>query len=249
VETLRTMQERAVAQKARMAGHKAAKTKAKQSAKSGAPRGVVPGVAPSLVPEEEEDAKPAAIAAAATSVGEDSHESLKEERTALELAIEAGDWQAVGQAAAMIGDKSVGTTSTGTGELNQSTESDNPPRVRDHLSGEDAERASAIDELIDVGDWTGVISTVNNFASEADVKGEDDVGLMSQEEEEALKQAEVWMRIAEQKKAEGATDAGASDAAEWAIQRSLSQLKDAENKKKPPAGGGSPQGSQEEDEV
>jgi hypothetical protein len=68
---------------------------------------------------------------------------------------------------------------------------------------------------------------VANRFSESDKK-ESEGGVRSQEEEEALKEAELWMRIAEQKKAEGAMDAGASDAAEWAIQRSLSQLKEAE---------------------
>ena len=45
----------------------------------------------------------------------------------------------------------------------------------------------------------------------------------------ALKQAEEWMKIAEQNKP---TDAAASDAAEWAIQRSLTQLKEAEKGKR-----------------
>jgi len=48
--------------------------------------------------------------------------------------------------------------------------------------------------------------------------------------------------IAVEKKAAGATDAGASEAAEWAIQRSLSQLKKAEKKSEE-------KGSNEEDEV
>ena len=84
--------------------------------------------------------------------------------------------------------------------------------------GVEAERAAELEKLIDKGDWTGVVEATKRF-NEADKKGR------SKEEEEALAQAEAWRKIAEQKKAEGATDAAASDAAEWAIQRSLSQMK------------------------
>lgn len=242
VETLRTMQERAVAQKARAAGHKAAKVKAKQSVK----RGVVPGAeaAAQRAAQQTETTTPlntgaataavAGSAAAATSTSEQSEEeAVRAQQTALERAIEAGDWEAVGQAAAMISDKSVDTVSTAS----------DSKRPRDQLKGEDAERASEVDQLINVGDWTGVIAATNRFTEAESEEAEAKKAKMSEDEEEALKQAEIWMMIAEQKKAEGATDAGASDAAEWAIQRSLSQLRDAE-KKKPPK-----DDDQEEDEV
>jgi hypothetical protein len=246
VETLRTMQERAVAQKARAAGHRAAKVEARQSVK----RGTVPGAVLQNVASVEKNEAAAAsggVAAAAgagmvaaavigstsprESEGEVSgdQKAVVNARSALEEAIEAGDWEAVGEAAAMISDNSVATASTG--EINRlagtnlsiSTTGSNRSR---NLSGVNAERAAELDVLIDRGDWTGVVAVANRF-SESDKK-ESEGGVRSQEEEEALKEAELWMRIAEQKKAEGAMDAGASDAAEWAIQRSLSQLKEAE---------------------
>jgi hypothetical protein len=70
--------------------------------------------------------------------------------------------------------------------------------------------------MIDRGDWNAAVAIANQF-SEADKEGA--TGGTSKEEKEALREAELWMTIAAQKKAEGATDAGASDAAAWAIQR------------------------------
>lgn len=271
VETLRTMQERAVAQKARAAGHRAAKTEARRSVQRGGSGGISSGAVVQKVASLE--IKEAASgsggltaagagisSAAAASVGvavvvagvaagmdsqpksnkDDSKvsasqaENVAEQnavvgnaRSALEEAIEAGDWDAVGEAAALISDNSVTTASSGEiarlagTSLSVSTLGSNRSR---QLSGVNAERASELDAMIDRGDWSGVVAVANRF-SESD---KSEVGVRSQEEEDALKEAELWMQIAEQKKAEGAMDAGASDAAEWAIQRSLSQLKDAE---------------------
>jgi hypothetical protein len=229
VETLRTMQERAAAQKARAAVNKSAKMDAKRNVQ----RGVVPGV---TVP-------PSAASSSA------SIEKVAKARTALEDAIEAGDWDAVGQAAALIGENS--GSSVGTDEINRlaetnlsvSTSGTTESRKRNHLSGVNAERATELDAMIDRGDWSGVAALANRF-SVSDKKAKS--GTMSKEEEDALKEAELWMKIAEQKKAEGATDTGASEAAEWAIQRSLSQLREAEKKSRKGGGGG---GSAEEDEV
>jgi hypothetical protein len=79
--------------------------------------------------------------------------------------------------------------------------------------------------MIERGDWTGVVEATKKF-KEADAKKKPS---RSQEEEEALREAEAWMKIAEESRAAaGTADAGASDAAEWAIQRSLDQLKKKE---------------------
>lgn len=234
VETLRTMQERAVAQKARTAGHKAAKVEARRSVQ----RGVVPGAAVQRVP-------PSGVAAASalgqidnsdhsTISGADTagEASVANVRSALEVAIETGDWAAVGDAAAMMSDASTLSTN----EINRlahtnmsvSTES---TRDRQSLDGVNAARAAELDAMIDRGDWSGVIAAANRYSNtDKSTLGPSPAG-RTKEEEEALAQAEVWMKIAEQKKAEGATDAGASDAAEWAIHRSLSQLKLADKKK------------------
>lgn len=208
VETLRTMQERSVAQKARAAGQKAAKTEARRSVQ----RGVVPGIDPSTASSADEPT---------------------ERRTALEAAIEAGDWDAVGQAAAMMGDTSVASASTGEIDRladNMSAASSSAAgsglRRRLQLEGVDEDRARELDSMIDRGDWSGVVEATKKF-KEADAKKKPG---RSEEEEEALREAEAWMKIAEESRAAAGTaaDAGASDAAEWAIQRSLDQLKKKE---------------------
>jgi hypothetical protein len=227
IETLRTMQERAAAQKARAASQKAAKVKAKQTVQ----RGVVPGVKPAAQTIASPQSMPSTPGDSDISTFV-SPDSLKEQRSALELAIERGDWDAVGRAAAMIGDQSVGSpNSEDFTALNRSIDSD-IPKDRDKLTGEDRARAEALDEMINVGDWSGVVSKALVFS--ASPAKREATSKITDEEEEALQQAELWMQIAEQKKAEGATDSGAVDAAEWAIQRSLTQLKEAD-KKKPPA--------------
>jgi hypothetical protein len=250
VETLRTMQERAVAQKARTAGHKAAKTEARRSVQ----RGVVPGAAttnqsPSRVTSSSLGtgisgiapvaavSMVAGLAAVSADGADDDHRSegsssgltgsgtegsAAQHRSALEMAIEAGDWEAVGQAAAMMSDASINTASTG-GDATSSQASSGTPRSRRSLEGITADRATELDALIDQGDWTGVVAAAAQFRQD-DTKPPANV---SKEEEDALAQAELWTKIAEEKK-KGATDAGASDAAEWAISRSLSQMKEKE---------------------
>ena len=263
VETLRTMQERAVAQKARAAGHRAAKTEARRSVqRSGSggptpPGSVVQKVASLEIKEaafgtggiaaagigmaaastavllksnskEDADKKPAAEQQA-------SHVAVNA-RSALEDAIDAGDWEAVVEAAAMISDNSVGSVSTGEvdrlASTNMSISTTGTSKSRDNLSGVNADRAAELDALIESGDWTGVVTVANRFNKSDKKDMSESTGMRSKEEEEALLEAELWMKIADQKKAEGAMDAGASDAAEWAIQRSLSQLRDAEKKQK-----------------
>ena len=212
VETLRTMQERAVAQKARQAGQKSAKIEARRSVQ----RGVVPGAGAAVA---------AAAGAGIAKAGAKKSSKVDPEtaRMALEQAIEDGDWDTVGEAAMLLGDDSSVST-TGSSKSKE-------------RSGPNAEKAAELDALIDRGDWTQVAVLANRFS------GEEKGRKISKEEEDALKEAELWMKIAEQKKAEGATDAGASDAAEWAIQRSLSQLKEAEKKSEKKGGGN------DEDEV
>jgi hypothetical protein len=255
VETLRTMQERAVAQKARAAGHRAAKTEARRNVQRSAPPGPVVQKVASLEIKEAASgtggvsaagvgmtaaaAGIAGIAVAKASSKEGSWapkepKVVVDARVALEDAIEAGDWEAVGEAAAMISDNSVTTASSGEiarlANANLSISTTGTNKSRTHLSGVNADRASELDTLIERGDWTGVVAVANRF-TESDKKDLSETsGVRSKEEEEALKEAELWMKIADQKKAEGAMDAGASDAAEWAIQRSLSQLREADKK-------------------
>lgn len=239
VETLRTMQERSIAQKARTAVQKAAKVEARRSVQ----RGVVPGTEGVMTPAQGEMGAVAAVGVAASGSSSKEIDVLsgsskeaaaanvfKSKRTALELAIEAGDWQAVGEAAAMMSDG--GTISSGDQDYSL-VSGTSGTRLRS-LAGEDARRAGELDALIQKGDWKGVLEATKRYK----VVDDEHLGTAkgpSKEEEEALKEAEVWMKIAEQTKAGGATDSGASDAADWAIQRSLSQMKEAEARTSPGA--------------
>jgi len=246
VETLRTMQERSIAQKARTAGQRAAKVEARRKSKE---RGIVPQqMRPDGSTSENADDLPSstpsalqggsqvsADPSAGETSGAESKESIVEKRTALEMAIDAGDWQAVGEAAALLSDASVATTSSGElADTSFSSVGSSPRKGKNRsLKGVDAERATELDDLVSKGDWAGVMEATKRFNEADKVKQvHKPSSKPTREEEEALKQAELWMELAERKKAEGPTDAGASDAAEWAIQRSLSQMKDADQQKR-----------------
>ena len=228
VETLRTMQERAVAQKARQAGQKSAKITARRSVQ----RGVVPGASAVVSKVASLEIKEAALGtgggaiagAGITKAGSprsDDRPAVDPEnaRSTLEQAIDDGNWDMVGEAARLLSTSGGGGDASISASASVSTSGSSKSR-----SGPNADKAAELDALIDRGDWSQVVTLANRFS------GEDKGRKISKEEEDALKEAELWMKIAEQKKAEGATDAGASDAAEWAIQRSLSQLKDADKK-------------------
>jgi hypothetical protein len=100
--------------------------------------------------------------------------------------------------------------------------------------------------LVDRGDWDGVVAAASRYV-DLDVRKagvtDDSTSIEERrrkrqerlmEEEEALAQAEIWDAIAEQTKAENeaeqerANNAGASAAAQWAIDRSLYALRKAE---------------------
>lgn len=298
VETLRTMQERLVAQKARVQGQKMAKRDARRAAQEG---GIVLPVPPlasaaAAAPASSAAAAPAsssssggltggisAAAAAGVSVGvaavagiaaavgigstldesdhassasgssSDASESFfatsdavpsilgqnqvtdqsssdeemdevssKKRRTALELAIEAGDWEAVGEAAAMMSDASVNSASSG--EINRFADGDGSASENSAARFQaNAERAAELDEMIDRGDWTGVVAAASRFGttevsppaqdvpeSAPDIDTPEGIAAAEsarrlREEQDALAQAELWMEIAEQSKQEGST--------------------------------------------
>jgi hypothetical protein len=233
VETLRNMQERSIAQKARAAKQKAAKVEARRSVQ----RGVVPGAKDVLSrtgDSESERGDDNALLEGGPDVDSPPgvQYSAEQGRTALEAAIDAGDWQAVGEAAALLSDHSM--ISGDSGELNVSGFSEGSgARIRS-LGSLDAQRAEELDSLVERRDWRAVMEAAKRYSEDCDFAREAPRG-PSEEEEEALKQAELWRTFAEQMKPE-ATDEGASSAAEWAIQRSLSQLNESE-KKKPSDGG------------
>lgn len=119
-----------------------------------------------------------------------------------------------------------------------------------------AHRTSELDELIDSGNWHGVVAAASKYASgqasisssgkPGDSESESSIsklrkikprlfGKKGKKKKEVKKddaqddsaQADLWMAIAAQSKQEG-TAKGASDAADWAISRSLSALLQAE---------------------
>ena len=151
-------------------------------------------------------------------------------RTALEEAIEAGDWDAVGEAAALMSDTSVVSSSTaemerraagarlGTGSMSSARSL--------RITGVNIDRARELDKLIDSGNWTAVVEAAGRFsqadkdtsiASSMDSPAKRTIASVasesadstnkrqqqSKEEEDALAQAEIWMQIAAQSKAEG----------------------------------------------
>jgi hypothetical protein len=148
-------------------------------------------------------------------------------------------------------------TTEDSSEINPLGESDQKLAEARRLaaSGVNADRAKELDEMIDRGDWTGVVAAASRFSrsdaesmteassqtpgrpgtarktgSDSDSYGSLDKDKALKEEQDALAQAEIWMAIAEQSKTEGSTDAAASDAADWAIARSLSALRSAEER-------------------
>ena len=160
VETLRRMQERAIASRARLAVQKSAKLEAR--VKKGS-RG------------------------AGMSSGQ-SVASVSSTKSELEQAIEAGNWQAVGAAAQKMSDSSVGDLSV-----------DEVARLRDAISqspafsrrGMEGSNEDHLDQLIEQGDWQGVIAAAKR-ATEGPDMGELD----------ALAQANMWQEIADQSKVE-----------------------------------------------
>jgi hypothetical protein len=299
IETLRTMQERAVAQKARQGAQKAAKLDAKRT--TTAARATTAATAPRRADSDassKSEARSMNTQASstdtsggfpvvnATSLGtgqvmsesgssrdssakssvKPSSERLRKQ-SALEEAIEAGDWEAVGEAAAMMSEGSL--TSADNSEIDRlaaGTQSSDGSSAGASSRGVSSDRAAELDELIDKGDWTGVVAAASKYST-SDKEAPMSVFAKRQEqqeieerrqkrlkrlqdEEDALAQAEIWMAIAEQSKQDTQKEAeGAGDAADWAIARSLSLLVEAEAKgqldQKPPA---EPNASQQDDD-
>ena len=90
------------------------------------------------------------------------------------------------------------------------------------MAGVNADRARELDQMIDRGDWAGVVEAAGRFnqadkdASSHASRGPTSMGSDTadsttkrskqlKEEEDALAQAEIWMQIAQQSKSEGAT--------------------------------------------
>jgi len=127
------------------------------------------------------------------------------------LAIERGDWRAVGEAAAMMGEGASAAIIPDEGGSSLSSSLSE--------SQDKQERVHHLDALIAKGDWAGIVAAAGKYQAL-----DDQTGAPTEEEREALAQASLWQEIANQSKIDSATSAqGAVDAADWAISRSLEQ--------------------------
>lgn len=286
LETLRTMQERSIAARQREASRRNAKREAKKLAKEAKKASGV-GLPPRSTPSK--TTKNGLETESLIKNQDNAHLDVKSDaskdesnltestphRKALDEAIAAGDWEAVGRTAEQIGE--LADSSVNTSDF-ESAASDNDLDTSAYLSTQsrhDSDRATELEELIERRDWSGVVAAASRF-SVADSKEKkatiksvtDDVDSkstgsiksakrksifggkqnddesdqssnskilnknLSKEEKEARAQAEIWNAIAEQSKMKGSNAIGASDAADWAISRSLKQLMDStpENK-------------------
>ena len=178
IETLKTMQERSEAQRARAAVEESATFEAKT-------RG-----------HDKTD-------------GEDSVSSSAS-KSLLEQAMEKGDWQAVGQAAAMMGGDSIMIEDDSLDRSHHSSISSSLSDSRSHSasrgsmpSRDKSERIQRLDSLIAVGDWAGIVAVASQYQAideEVDQNPPIDAALTTDEERDALAQAEMWHTIAQQSK-------------------------------------------------
>jgi hypothetical protein len=99
--------------------------------------------------------------------------------------------------------------------------------------GNTSDKAEELEDLIEKGDWTGVVNAAAGMSSEAsERKGADEEARRlrrlkkRKEEEDAVAKAGIWDAIAQQSKEGDATaaDRAGVDAEEWAIGRSLDAL-------------------------
>lgn len=203
IETLKTMQERSIAQRARAAVQQSAKLEAKA-------RGHV------------------------SSGGGESISTSSASRSFIEQAVEKGDWQAVGEAAAMMGGSSAIVEDESYDRSRSSSissslsESRSRSASRDSiLSRDKSERIQHLDNLIAVGDWAGIVAVASQYQAMDEEIGQSpqtDVGPATDEERDALAQAEMWHAIAQQSKHDmSSVSEGAKEAADWAISRSLAK--------------------------
>ena len=128
VETLRRMQERAIASRARLAVQKSAKLEARAKAN---PRGTSVSSAQSVA-------------------------SVSSTKSELEQAIEAGNWHAVGLAAQKMSDSSIGDLSMAEKARLRDAISQSPAFSRQVRGMSD--EVENLDQLIEQGDWQGVIA-------------------------------------------------------------------------------------------
>lgn len=226
VETLRSMQEREVAQKARLESQKQAKRDAKQTISSKySEQKAATGADENWLDEIDNATQGKDGAQPSEDVNMDD-EVLAIQKS-LQEAIEAEDWDRVTETAASLSRRNITSSA--------------PPS--DASTGTSiSDRSTGISEMVDKGDWDGVVAAASKYAETDGSTTTADSSIAErrsrrqkrlQEEQEALQQADIWSAIAEQTKTDAtATESEANQAAtvaaDWAIARSLSELKAAD---------------------
>ena len=118
----------------------------------------------------------------------------------------------------------------GTGEGSSIVQDDSGSSLNTSLSQAEsskskADRINHLDSLIAKGDWAGIVAAAGTYQAVDDTFG---AGGQTQEERDALAQANMWQEIANQSRQEGGAEAeGAKDAADWAISRAMKSASDA----------------------
>ena len=177
IETLKTMQERNKAQREQAAVKQSAKLEARSRGQN-------------------------------FSSGGGGESTSTASKSYIEQAAEQGDWQAVGQAAAMmrggpvVHDDSLNRSRTSSISSSLSDSRSRSLSRDSTLSRDKSERIQHLDNLIAVGDWAGIVAAASQYqAMDEEINpGPQDNILASEEERDALAQAEMWRAIAQQSK-------------------------------------------------
>ena len=149
--------------------------------------------------------------------------SKRSYQSSLELAIERGDWRAVGEAASMLGDGP--SDAALLPDPDESLSGQSLSSALTDPSASKQQRVSHLDELIARGDWAGIVAAAGTYQAMDDLTAGEGTSYPTQEERDALAQAEMWQTIADQSRQEGGLESKeAQDAADWAIARRLEQI-------------------------
>lgn len=242
VETLRSMQERQVAQKARKESQKQAKRQAKEYVQDKKKQETFEALdttgnaADDMWMKEIENTEATdGDAPSNQAIKTDKEDETNAMKSQLKEAIDKEDWQNVAEAAAGLSGHPSG-------------------RNTPDSNSQSSDRSKDINALVDEGDWDGVVAAASRYAEastntsstnndftveETQDEVADDSTIEERrkrreerlkEEEEALAQAQIWDAIADQTKVDSnEKDEGAAGlAADWAIDQSLAALKKAE---------------------
>ena len=188
IETLRTMLERNVAQRARAAVNKSARleAKARGQASQSSPSNITRDRSHSLS-SSDPDFYEGSDTSNFSDGDEDNSSSRLTNVSSLKEAVQRGDWETVGEVAAMIGDGSV-IVANDWSSIVSSTSSHQ-------------ERSATMNAMIAAGDWAGIVAAASQYQA---MEEQSNSGL-SKEERNALAQADMWEQIASQSKSDSST--------------------------------------------